>query len=168
MNKEICPHCGSTISPRKENLSRGIIKTLIKFRGAVVIKGENKVHPRKEMELSKSEYNNFQKLRYHALIAKCKKEGTGYWLLTRRGGQFLNGLIEIPKTVHILNNRIVGKEDNLVSIKDVMKDRGVPYFPEIHDIEYVSGHEFDDKPTEKPYKMVIGEDNIARKVYETK
>jgi hypothetical protein len=134
-DKQVCSCCGQTISPRKENLSRGIVETLIKFYVYVSNGGTNRFHPRKDLDLSKSEYNNFQKLRYHALIAKCD-DVSGYWLITRRGFNFLTNSERIPKSVWILNNRIQDRDTQLCGIKDIMRDTTVPYFPTIEDIEY--------------------------------
>lgn len=138
--KKCCPTCGQVINDRKESLTKGIVRILYKFASKVKSKKMNKIHPRRELELSKSEYNNFQKLRYHALVAKYKENGqhvSGYWLLTRKGNQFLNGQAETQKFVHIFNNKIVDKSGPMVDIKDIVGDITLPYFPEIGSIEYV-------------------------------
>jgi hypothetical protein len=139
-NKQCCPTCGQVLNPRKESLSKGIVRVLYKFALTVRQKGVNKVNPRSEIKLSKSEYNNFQKLRYHALVAKYKEAGghvAGYWVLTRKGRDFLNGDVETPKFVHILNNKIVDKSGPMLDMHDVVGDVEIPYFPTISTIEYV-------------------------------
>lgn len=91
-------------------------------------KGENKVS-KDELELDHSGYGNFQKLRFHALIAKYKKDGRwvrGTWLLTKRGAEFLKGKVEIPAKVQTFRNKVVGHDPRLVSVKDIIDIK--PYF----------------------------------------
>lgn len=88
------------------------------------------------MKLEPHEWNNWTKLRFHALVAKVKEDGvhdTGYWLLTRRGGEFLNGKTEIPKKVWTYRNKVVGHSEETVYIKDVIGEQ--PTFEAIGDIE---------------------------------
>lgn len=137
MNKEICPTCGSKTQARWERLSPLLVKMLIKFHSAVSAKGENSIRVSKELELSKTEYNNFQKLRFHALIAKAKENGekrAGYWVITRRGGQFLKGELAIPREVKIFRNKIQEHGTHLVTIKDIIDER--IYLDTINDFLY--------------------------------
>lgn len=137
--KECCPSCGQVINARKESLTKGIVRTLYKFAVAVKDKKLNKIHPRKEMKVTISEYNNFQKLRYHGMVAKYKESGEhipGYWLLTKKGNQFLNVTVTTQKFVHVLNNHIIDKSGPMIDIHDIAGDVTLPYFPEISTIEY--------------------------------
>ena len=119
-----CEHCGSRITPRKENLSKGLLVTLDKFIKAIHRKERNSIHLQTEMpELTKNEYNNFQKLRYHGLVHN-RDQKPGYWFLTRKGSQFLKGEVKTVKTVYVLDNRIVGKGDYFVGVRD---------YPELED-----------------------------------
>lgn len=72
---------------------------------------------------SVSEYNNWQKLRYHGLIAhKTDQNGNrvrGHWLITRNGWAFLRGELSIPKYVLVKDNHIIDRSDSSVSIKDI-------------------------------------------------
>ena len=109
--KKICPCCGAKLTGRFERVSRGLANSLIKFRKQVVKNKVNKVHLANDLELSKNEYNNFQKLRYHGLIAhyKCKETKeflTGYWLLTHRGNKFCKNELHVPKKLLIFRNKI--------------------------------------------------------------
>lgn len=142
--KVSCPHCGRNMSPYKVPLTVGFLKGLVKFRGAVALKGENKVHLLHDMqgtafELTPHEWNNFSRLRFHGLVAKYKEDGqhiAGLWLLTKRGAQFLNGTIKIPESVMIFNNRIIDRSQVLVSLSEVFRNSELPYFESIDDIEY--------------------------------
>ncbi len=136
---ETCPTCGQKINPHKERITPGLVKTLYKFAGSISKKGVNKLHPRKELSLTISEYNNFQKLRYHGLVAKVKEDGvfiSGYWLLTTRGQAFLRGNLKIPSYVVIFNNRITERSEEKISAHDVLKSRDLPYFETIDTVEY--------------------------------
>lgn len=125
-----CKHCGQRIRERKESLSRGLVKTLVKFGRAVNKLDRNEVHPRKEVSLDKSEYNNFQKLRYFGLVAKVE-DRAGYWLITRNGGAFLRGEFLSHKYVTVRDNRVVAYSDERVGIHDSLED--IPYWMEKDD-----------------------------------
>jgi hypothetical protein len=146
-----CPCCGVKLNGRWENLSKGLVKSLIKFRQGVLDKNENSIHLQTDLLLSKNEYNNFQKLRYHGLIAHyrnpvTKEPVSGYWLLTRRGNQFAKGDIHIPKKVMIFRNKIFERSDEYVSIEEVMKDPNFNYWPSKFDthFEFLDIHDVDD------------------------
>ena len=133
----ICETCGSPLRKYSVPLSLGIVQALIKFHKAVVRANLNKIHLQHDINLTKNEYNNFQKLRYHGLVVKYKEDGehlAGYWLLTRRGADFLRGDIMLPKSVQVFNNKLVGKSAEVVSIKDVIK--GGYFFEHQEDIKY--------------------------------
>ena len=141
METKYCDHCGQKVDKYKVPLTEGILRALIKFRQAVSLKNENKIHLLEDMkgdvELTRHEWNNFTRLRFHALVAKYKEDGqhiSGYWLLTKRGAQFLNGETDIPKTVTVFNNRVVEHSEERVFIKDVIGRQ--PYFEKISDITY--------------------------------
>lgn len=96
-------------------------------------KQENRVN-KKELSLSHSEYGNFQKLRFHGLIAKFKVDGSwkrGEWLVTRRGSQFLKGMIQVPDRVLTFRNEVVDHGTKMVGINDLGQQ---PYFEQ--DFEY--------------------------------
>lgn len=118
-----CPHCGASMKRWWHTLTPVLVECLIDIRAKVVEKNENKVHLQKDLFLTKNEYNNFQKLRYHALVAKYKENGVhvpGYWLVTKRGADFLNGVIKVPMKVASYRNRVVAKSEDLVSITDII------------------------------------------------
>lgn len=111
-----CPTCGHRINPRAEKLSKGLIDALIVFVKAVKIKRLNEIHLQRDVNFNKTQYNNFQKLRYHALVFKTDQPGC--WGITRLGGKFLRNEIEIAKTIYIQNNRIIAKGDDFIKIND--------------------------------------------------
>src|SRR5487761_378645 len=98
---KFCDHCGAKLTGRWEHLSPGLIDTLLKFATKVKEKNANMIHLQNDLNLTKNQYNNFQKLRYFGLVAKVKdptKRKSGYWALTRKAGNFLTGT-SIPRSV---------------------------------------------------------------------
>jgi hypothetical protein len=74
-------------------------------------------------------YTNWQKLRYHGLIAHITENGervAGRWLITRNGWSFLRGESELPKYVLVRNNHIIERAERKITVKDVF--RGDPAF----------------------------------------
>lgn len=102
---KICECCGQKIRGRWESLSKGLVRDLIKLYSKVVETQKNEVHLQRDLDLTKNQYNNFQKLRYFGLSVKVK-EKPGYWLLTRRGADFLTKGEKISKKVYVSNNQI--------------------------------------------------------------
>jgi hypothetical protein len=123
--EKICPHCGAKMYQYWHKLTPILVRALISFRKAVINHDRNMIHVPDEVTLSKQEYNNFQKLRFHALVAKYKEGGdhkAGYWLLTHRGNQFLNGEIQVPYAVLTYRNQVIGHGGDLVTVGEVMKE----------------------------------------------
>jgi hypothetical protein len=140
--KFLCPCCGAKLSGRWENVSKGLVKNLIRFREQVLEKRENKIHLLKDLNLTHSQYNNFQKLRFHGLIAHyknpiTKKEESGYWLLTKRGNLFCKNQTAIPKKVLIFRNRIQERGEEKITASYILKSTTEePYWSKKDDYEY--------------------------------
>jgi len=133
--KQCCETCGQTIAPRKESVGKGIIRSLYKMAKYIKKTGINNVHPEKDLELTTSEYNNFQKLRYHGLVAKGKSDA-GYWLITHKGYGFLNNQLGTAKYVEVFNNRIVGYSDDILLMHEIIKSTDTEEFPKVTTIEW--------------------------------
>lgn len=127
---ELCQGCGQRLpQARKETLSK--IKAEILMGAGQLVAG-TMVNRFKLKDVpgctEPSHYNNFQKLRYHGLIAKLKIDGLpvkNEWVITRNGFRFLRGRIGLPNHVLIKNNHVVERSDVLVSLTDVW--RGAPF-----------------------------------------
>jgi hypothetical protein len=128
-----CPFCGAALKKHWHSLTKGLVRALIKIKTAVIMKGENKVHPRFDANFTANEWSNLSKLRFHALIAKSDERG--YWLLTHRGSQFLLGKMEIPKRVLTWRNKVVDYDPEKVFVKDVVSDSDLPVWEEHHEYE---------------------------------
>lgn len=137
---DTCEHCGARLSGRWERVTPGLVAMLVKFKRAVLAKNENRIHVWKEAALTNNETHNFQKLRFHALVAKVRdsdgKHEIGYWLLTRRGNRFLKGLEAIPRRVFVFRNEVKDHDAGFVDIADVMGSRELPYFETRDTLEY--------------------------------
>lgn len=112
--------CGANVTPRWEHLTRGMVSSLVKLWTRVVETGVNSVHLQRDLDLEKSAYNNFQKLRYFGLAVKDEKN-SGHWLITRRGAKFLHGRQQVNRQVLIFRNHIVDRSDETVGVLDVLK-----------------------------------------------
>lgn len=111
-----CPHCGANMKIWKHALSLGLVLTFRKFGLAIKTKRVNDIDLQKEIELTKNEYNNFQKLRYFGLVHHVKDQDgnrkAGRWLVTRNGWAFLRGDLQIPEYVRTFRNKIYDKTEN--------------------------------------------------------
>lgn len=68
-----------------------------------------------------NDYNNAQKLRYHALIFKVKR---GTWGITSHAINFLKGEKALPEWVMIEENSIIDRSDETVKVSD-LHDSGI-------------------------------------------
>lgn len=121
--KAKCTECGASLKQFWHRITPGLVMTLVKVYARVSKKGRNIVD-KKELSLSHSEYGNFQKLRFHALIAKYKVDGEwlkGSWSVTKRGGEFLKGQTAIPARVKTFRNKVVDHDPKLIDLRSVMK-----------------------------------------------
>jgi hypothetical protein len=152
-NIEYCECCGAKLMARWERLSPLLVRCLVSLYIRVHEKGLNNVSISKELHLSKTEYNNFQKLRFHAMIAHVK-DHPGNWLITKRGAQFLSGTISVPLKVKIFRNHIQEHSHEMVSLTDVIADQ--PYLDIREDFEYVAEEEVKEtQPLTKKHKLVF-------------
>ncbi len=132
--QHLCTACGHQSSIYTQRLTPGCIESLIKLRRAIQHHQRNSIHLYKDMdgtpfELTTSQQMNWTKLRFHGLVAKVKVDGhvqRGYWLLTTRGRQFLDGGVTVPRSVRTLNNRVIDHDELHVGVTDVMESK--PHF----------------------------------------
>jgi len=135
-----CPHCNASMIVHKERVSKGLVRSLIKLKQAVLKLDRNKIHL-DEIGMNQKEYNNFQKLRYHGLVAKfvdpdTKKNVSGYWLLTRRGNQFLKNTLAVPGAVYTFRNKIIDKDVIKFTIAEILENNDVPTWDERLDFPF--------------------------------
>lgn len=122
-----CPHCGASMKQYWHRLTPGAVSALVKLLKAVHYYNRNSVHLHNEMKsggdpawrLSDFEWNNFSILRFHGLAHQDEKKThrSGYWLITKRGGQFLRGEISVPKGVKTFRDKVIDHSPELVHIR---------------------------------------------------
>lgn len=105
----ICPLCSRKIVKYKHTLTRIMIKGLRELYNAG---GKARLD---KLNLSNSEFTNFQKLRYFGLAYNDRYE----WTLTELGTLFLAGKIKVNKTVCTENAVVIAKSTDKVAIEDV-------------------------------------------------
>jgi hypothetical protein len=125
---QTCASCGARLSGRWERLTPGIVRSLVKMWRVVIETNQNRVHLQRQCDFTKNEYNNFQKLRYFGLVARCPGE-TGHWLITRRGGNFIHCRETVNTKLLIFRNHIKERSAERVGILDVLKQSG-PTWPQ--------------------------------------
>lgn len=136
-----CPHCGASVKMYWHRLSPGLAKALIKFRLRVLALKRNKIHISTEVNFTKIEYANFQKLRYFGLVAKyknpeSKEHESGYWLLTKRGNLFCKNQLLVPMKVQTFRNKISDKSEETILLRTILKDTDLPIWDERDDFNY--------------------------------
>lgn len=99
----------------KEVLNKHKVEMLKEAKRLVLRNGNNEIKL-KDLSGNINTYNNFQKLRYHALIFKQKR---GTWGITSHGWEFLRGSRDLPKHVWIENNKIQAYSQELVNIREL-------------------------------------------------
>lgn len=126
-----CVNCKARVRIYKHELSTGLLKILAKFAQTVGHKKRNEIHLLHDMDgdqtLSRVEYNNFQKLRYHGLVAKVRKH-PAHWLLTHLGSEFLHGRKTVPRLKVSYRNVIVGRTEDQVGVRDIKNE---PWWPRL-------------------------------------
>ncbi len=125
LNREetICPCCNSEVVVRKESLSKGLVDTLVKFYIECRLYAINQLHLQDETDLTKNQYNNFQKLQYFKLVEKTQR--VGVWKITEAGVDFIEIGKLIAKNAYVFRNKVVETGGPLVGLIDYKK-----YLPE--------------------------------------
>jgi len=113
-----CPHCGAKMMEYKFSLSKGMVAGLLKLDRAGG--GPIKVG---ELNLTPSQYVNFQKLRYWGFIRTiADHEGntrTGIWEITTQGKMFINGNVRYFKNAFTYRGKVTKLGGDPVAIWEV-------------------------------------------------
>jgi hypothetical protein len=114
-------------------LNPGLVSVLIKCIQFVHEHNKNEFHLQHDLHLNVNEFSNFTKLRFHALVAKVEGKA-GYWLITKRGGEFLRGETSVPLRVKTFRNKVLEHSNELIHINQ-LKGK-VPAFEQEYAYEY--------------------------------
>lgn len=96
-SKDLCYHCGASMMKNHYSFNRVILRALVKLFRSQGIKS-------KDLNLTKSEYANFTKLKHWGLIWK---QEDGLWFCTKKAEDFLSGKIKIPKEIYYFRNKVI-------------------------------------------------------------
>jgi hypothetical protein len=112
LQPEKCACCGHTRRYHSHSLSQGLVTGLRKFAAA----GKGKPLNLNKAGLDRSQWDNFQKLKYWDLVTptKCK---SGIWNVTELGYEFLAGNVSLRKTKITLDGKAVYDHNADVTIQ---------------------------------------------------
>jgi len=101
---EKCSHCGNIVYAYSHNLNQPLVKALFDLVG-LYEQLKRPLNLQKDLELTKNQYNNFQKLKYFDLVSDIP--GTAGWVPTSRGIDFIYGKIAIRNIAVSFGNKIL-------------------------------------------------------------
>lgn len=117
---EYCQHCGAKMVAYKHTINKGMAGSLLRAYSVVRPGTQIKVS---SLGLTHNQQANWQKLRYWGLIDFCYNEnGTrddGWWVVTEKGMEFVEGKISIPKNVKTYRKDVTWQSEEQLWFKDV-------------------------------------------------
>jgi len=119
--KKYCQCCGASMNTHTHSLTKGIVNGLRKFAE----KSGGKPLNLKHAELTRNEWDNFQKLKYWKLVVQTDGIKNGVWQVTDVGHQFLSGRINLHKKQVTYRGKVMKSDGDLITIKNV---EVTPYF----------------------------------------
>ena len=113
-----CPHCGAKMEEYVHRLTPALVTSL-----RVLEKAGGGPIKLRDLGLTHSQWDNFQKLRYFELVRKVlnedgKRRG-GFWVMTMRGRAFLNGSVSVFPRVWTYRGERVRYEGVPIRVTDV-------------------------------------------------
>lgn len=110
-NVHICPTCGHKIVDYKHSMTKVLVSCLRKLynAGGISRKGP--------MNLTTTQFGNFQKLRYFGLAYQEAK--TSAWHILPLGEEFLKGTVKIPRYVITRCGTTIGISPDVIDITQV-------------------------------------------------
>ena len=115
---ELCPHCGAKMVEYPHTLSRSLARVI--YRITQNLDADRGFHVG-SCDLTNSQINNLQKLRYWGVIAKAPDATAkgGNWILTDRGLAFAQGRIPLRRKVWTHRGEFVRFDGAQIIITDV-------------------------------------------------
>ena len=126
MKKEFCPHCTQPVMQHRQSFNVSMANMLLKV--ALRFREGQPFHLQKDLELTKNQYNNFQKLKYWDLIEKHYENGKrvwGCWHLTKEVREFFKGR-PLRKTVTTFNNKVVEVSEETIELCEAVGHYDIP------------------------------------------
>jgi hypothetical protein len=114
MSKEVeyCPHCQAKMVEYRHTFNKGLANGLFQLYAA----GGGPISLR-DLKISRTEWTNFQKLRYWELASRTRTEGE--WVLTNLGRDFIFTKTAIQKWVWTYRGSTVRFDGDTVYFNDI-------------------------------------------------
>lgn len=107
-----CEACNAKIVNYSHKLNAGLVTALKKMYDH----SDTMVHLGR-LDLTYNQRCNFPKLKYWGLVQQGKL--SGYWYLTKTGGEFVEGHIGVPSHMVTYRNEVVGAAPDPVFFRDL-------------------------------------------------
>ncbi len=139
-----CVHCEADLALKVHRLTALHVECLFKLRAAVRHYNRNSIHLRNDMRaegcpfrLSDDSWTNFAALRYFGLAHHAEKDSprSGKWLLTERGGAFLQGKIAVPRKVFTFRGHPVDSPEPVKPVHILEYRKELPSFETYYDFK---------------------------------
>lgn len=104
-----CPCCGQAVKRYARSISSSQIKAMSMIADSIGGMTSAQI-----MQRSKQGGGDYAKLAAWGLLDQ--NSATGYWHITDKGRDFLNGEIQVPKYVFFYNGRVLGRSTELVDV----------------------------------------------------
>ena len=114
--QNICECCGAKMVEYKHNFNAHLAEGLYRLYCA---KAPINLQ---DLNLTKSQWTNFQKLRYWGLVAKTENM-PGVWQMTERGINFIELATAIPRHVWTYRGEPIRFEQDVCRFKDVHENK---------------------------------------------
>jgi len=122
--KKVCPHCGEIKTAYVHHLNEPLVyalRQLVDYYNAV----KKEANLQDDLNLTKNQYNNFQKLQYFGLVKRIPNG----WLPTSIGIGFIEGDCRVYNRVITFDDKVLGPGDMVWSYYNVK-----PYLVYVSDI----------------------------------
>jgi hypothetical protein len=119
---KVCPCCGAKMVRHRHRLSAGLLSGLVILEARSPWKSVNL----RELGLSRTQWDNFQKLRYWGLVEHHGSTKSGVWSLSDLGRQFLANVARVQPVVFTYRGEVVSYDGDAVTAEQVL--RSTPFF----------------------------------------
>ena len=110
-NITVCPACGHKIVEYKHSINKTLVSCLARLNA---MGGRARLD---KMQLDNTQFANFQKLRYFHLAIPTNENNE--WQITEHGVWFLQGRIQISRSVCTRNANVIRESSDVVFINEI-------------------------------------------------
>lgn len=126
--KETCECCGNEVKLYRHTINKPLLQAL-----AQLYKFGGRADLQKDLNLTKNQYNNFQKLQYFLLVEKTSV--LGVWEITTLGREFVEGKKSICFSAFTLGKQNIHEESKIVK-EELKKPLRYGRVQDIKDVNY--------------------------------